>query len=361
MVEGVFVMWDWNDEQRSLECFGVLFCHPSNLENIELFSLGRSTSVMRLHSAETLTAWLPHLPPAQAAQLSSCSLQILSHAGQMAENEQAEKIREAMQSTRQVMEAMVLAGIRFSGPLFLAGGSLEQPTSSHGRVTLLPPFSYVSAQEPVTDSEGRLKMAARIQDTVLSRLCGRPRTVVVHKAVRSVLDSLTLSDSFARLYQITSALQELLDLRTPESRLHVSHRLEGLCLSEAPMHPTPIEAMLRSFSIRDDYQRLKADAKPISQRQAQAMEMWIPKLLPFLEAFALQMLRRILLRPMLTEVFGTPESCRDYWQAPLARREAAWGEPLLASPGSVQAPAAAVVNDSVNSGPKSTPNSRLAA
>lgn len=354
-------MWDWNDEQRSLECFGVLFCHPTNLGRVDLFSLGRSTSIMHLHSAEPLAAWLPHLPPAQAALLSSCTLQILSHAGQMAEDEQAEKIREAMQSTRQVLEALVLAGIRFSGPLFLAGGSLENPSSTHGRLTLLPSFTYTSAPEPITDSEGRLKMASRIQDTIQTRLSGRPRTQVVQKATRSVLESLTLSDSFARLYQVTSALQELLDLKTPESRMHVNHRLEGLCLADAPMHPTPIEALLRSFSIRDDYQRLKADSKPISQRQAQAMEMWTPKLLPFLEALALQMLRRILLRPILADLFGTEESCREYWQTSLARREVVWGEPLLVVPGHDHVPTVAVVDDSLNSGPKSTLQSRSAA
>jgi hypothetical protein len=357
----VLTMWDWNEEQKNLECFGVLFCHPTNLGRVDLFSLGKTASIMHLHSADPLSAWLPHLPPAQAALLSSCTLQILSNSGQMAEDEQAEKIRDAMQSTRQVLEAMVLAGIRFTGPLFLAGGSLEQPSSDHGRLTLLPPFTFASSPEPISDSEGRLKMAARIHDTIQSRLSGRPRTLVVQKATRSVLESLTISDSFARLYHITTALQELLDLKSPESRVHVNQRLEGVCLSDAPMHPTPIEALLRSFSIRDDYQRLKADAKPIAQRQSQAMEMWMPKLLPFLEALALQMLRRILLRPVLSDLLGTPESCHEYWQTSLARREVVWGEPLLVVPGVDQIPTVAVIDDSKNSGPKSTLSSRQAA
>lgn len=354
-------MWDWNEEQKNLECFGVLFCHPTNLGRVDLFSLGRSASIMHLHSADPLAAWLPHLPPTQAALLSSCTLQILSHSGQMAEDEQAEKIREAMQSTRQVLEALVLAGIRFTGPLFLAGGSLEQPSSDHGRLTLLPPYTFASNPEPISDSEGRLRMAARIQETIYSRLNGRAKTLLVQRAARSVLESLTISDSFARLYHITSALQELLDLRSPEARLHVNHRLEGLCLSDAPIHPTPIEALLRSFSIRDDFQRLKADSRQISQRQAQAMEMWMPKLLPFLEALALQMLRRILLRPVLADLLGTHESCREYWQTSLARREVVWGEPLLVVPGHDQIPIVAVVDDCKTSGSKSTLGSRLAA
>lgn len=343
-------MWDWSEGLRSQECYGILFCCPINLHLKTSSRISHRVSAAPVKAHDILDAWLPSLSPLQASQISSASIQLLTEAGAALEEEQDSSIRDAMGASRLCLEAMTVAGIRFTGPHFLAGGSYEDPSGSHGKLTVLPAHSYASRAEDIADAEGRILMVSRIYETMSSRLNGRPRTLTVQRALKSTLESLTVSDPFARLYLTTTSLQHLLDLRESEAKLHVAQRLESICHEDVSARPSIIEVLLRSFSIREDYQRLKADSKPIAQRQAAAMEEWMERLIPVLESFSLQLLRRLLLRPVLTETLGSEASNREFWQLPLSRRESLWGEPITLAAGSGTGPHSAVVHDTFQMG-----------
>lgn len=346
---------------RSQECYGILFCCPINLHLKTSPRISHRVSAAPVKAHNILDAWLPSLSPLQASQISSASIQLLTEAGAALEEEQDSSIRDAMGASRLCLEAMTVAGIRFAGPHFLAGGSYEDPCGSHGKLTQLPAHSYASRIEDIADSEGRMLMVSRIYETMSSRLNGRPRTLTVQRALKSTLESLTVSDPFARLYLTTTSLQHLLDLRESEAKLHVAQRLESICHEDVSVRPSIIEVLLRSFSIREDFQRLKADSKPIAQKQAAAMEEWMERLIPFLESFSLQLLRRLLLRPVLTETLGSEASNREFWQLPIARRESLWGEPLSLAPGAEERHSAVVATDSHNTGPRNASTMARAA
>ena len=354
-------MWDWSEELRSQECFGMLFCCPSNLHLKSAHNISAKVASSPVLAHDILEAWLPSLSPLQASQISSTTLQLITEAGAALEEEQDSRIRDAMGASRLCLDAMTVAGIRFAGPHFLAGGSYEDPSGSHGKLTLLPAHSYASRAEDIADAEGRILMVSRIYETMSSRLNGRPRTVTVQRALKSTLESLTVTDPFARLYLTTTSLQHLLDLRESEAKLHVSQRLESICHEDISVRPSIIEVLLRSFSIREDYQRLKADAKPLAQKQAAAMEDWMERLIPFLESFSLQLLRRMLLRPVLTETLGSEASNREFWQLPLSRREALWGEPISLAPGAEERHSAVVATDPHNTRPRNASTMAQAA
>lgn len=346
---------------RSQECFGLLFCCPSNIHLETSVRVAQKVTASQVLAHEVMDAWMPGLSPIQASQISGASLQILTEGGSALEEDQDSTIRDAMNASRLCLEAMTVAGVRFGGPHFLAGGTYDDPCGSHGKLTLLPGHVYASRSEDIADAEGRMLMVSRIYETMSSRLNGRPRTVTVQRALKSTLESLTVCDPFARLYLTTTALQHLLDLREREAKLHVAQRLESICHEDTTVHPSIIEVLLRSFSIRDDYQRLKADSKPLSQKQAAAMEEWMKRLIPFLESFSLQLLRRLLLRPVLTETLGSEASNSEFWQLPLSRREALWGEPISLAPGSDERHSAVVATDPQSTGPRNASTMARAA
>lgn len=345
-------MWDWNEGLKSSECFGVLFCRPTNLEPQSVIRLGEGVSLAPTGDEPPSFAWLPALSASQAAHLVSTSLEVSAKTGPIPEEDQAARIRDLMGAAKLSLDAMTLAGVRFEGEHFLAGGCLDDRGPHNVKVTVLPAYSYTSRGEDYHDPETRLAKAARIYETLTSRLEGRAKTVIVQKALKSLMESLTVSDRFARLYLTTSALQWLLKLDTPDSRLHVGQRLDGLVRNDITVQPSITEVLLRSLSIRDDYQRVKGDNRPLAQRQAAAMEDWIPRLLPFLESFTIQLLQRILLKPVLTEALGNEAAIGEFWSLAPGRREMIWGEPLLISPTGDTPLTVAVVQGGLHSRPR---------
>lgn len=345
-------MWDWNEGLKSSECFGVLFCRSTNLEFQSDISLGRGIDLSPMTQDPPSMAWLPALSPHQVADLCGCSLEVSARSGSLPDDDLPAKVRALMSSARLALDALTVAGVRFEGDHYLAGGLLDEPASRHNKITVLPAYTYHSRDEGSSDPQSRLIRAARIYETLATRLEGRPKTAKIQRALKSLMESLTVTDRFARLYLTTSAIQGFLNLETPESRLHVGQRLEGLVRNDIAVQPSVTEVLLRSLSIRDDYQRIKSDSRPIAQRQAEAMEDWIPRLLPFLEFFTIQLLRRTLLKPVLAEILGTESSTAEFWQMPVARREALWGEPLLICPSGESHPSVAVVQGGLHSGPR---------
>jgi hypothetical protein len=345
-------MWDWNEGLKSSECFGVLFCRSTNLQFQSSISFGEGIGLSPTSNEPPSFAWLPALSANQVSHLVSSSLEVSATAGPIPEEDQADRIRALMGAAKLSLDALTLAGVRFEGDHFLAGGCLDDPASQHGKVTVLPAYTYSSRGEDYHDPETRLAKAARIYETLTSRLEGRAKTVIVQRALKSLMESLTVSDRFARLYLTTSALQGLLKLDTPDSRLHVGQRLDGLVRNDITVQPSVTEVLLRSLSIRDDYQRIKGDNRPIAQRQAAAMEEWIPRLLPFLEAFTIQLLQRTLLKPVLTEALGNAEAITEFWSLAPGRREMIWGEPLLISPTGETPLVVAVVQGGLHSRPR---------